>query len=375
MNPRLAAIAICALSVLIVLTRVSVDDVDSALVATVTSVASAPSQHGLFVHGEGERWYPPLAVYPAALLGAAGVPLPFALVVPTVIVAAALVCMTMAFAQRLQQSREQWLAPLAGGLLLASPGFLENVRRADTGLLLALFLVGWCVAVSAYVQRPRTLTLVLGAGALAGAAYSHPAGMLSAAILFGAAAILLRRGGHGWQPLSVAAATVITLLMPAGWWVARHLDAYPDTLGRWVIHAAHVRNPVEGLMAFGRWHVMARRVSDYWDYFSPTFVFGSGELLALWSLALVAVGAWSLAARAATIEARVLLGLCLGAPAAVVLLDVARDATSVLSLVAAGALLGAMGLSSLRHSGVWLRAAVSALTIALVVAQLTRLTK
>jgi hypothetical protein len=113
--------------------------------------------------------------------------------------------------------------------------------------------------------------------------------------------------------------------LPAVAWAIAHRDAYPDTFGRWAMHAAHIRSPWDGIVAFSRWAVVARRVEEYWQYFNPTFLFGR-EMLGLPLLALVPIGVWVVAERWSARARLLVIGGSLLAPVAAVLLDAPRQA-------------------------------------------------
>ena len=68
------------------------------------------------------------------------------------------------------------------------------------------------------------------------------------------------------------AAFLAPLLLAVGWFMANP-SAYPDTFGRWVIHAAHLVSPLDGARAFVNWNTLGTRVSLYWGFFDPSWLF------------------------------------------------------------------------------------------------------
>ena len=59
-------------------------------------------------------------------------------------------------------------------------------------------------------------------------------------------------------------------------WFAANPTAYPDTFGRWAIHAAHLRSPIEGITAFVNRNTLGTRLSLYWGFFDPSWLFLDG---------------------------------------------------------------------------------------------------
>jgi 4-amino-4-deoxy-L-arabinose transferase-like glycosyltransferase len=345
---------------------------DPELVAQIETVAVAPFSHRLFIHAGGEVWFQPLAVFPAALLLAMGVPHDLALIAPPLLAGNALVWLTYRLGLSLAQSPTASAA--AAAMLLITPGFVTFAHTAGAGLLMAAAILCWCLAVVDYLQRACVSVLVAGATALAMSAYTQPAGVWSVLVFLVLGAAALRRAGNAWRPMLIALSVVGVLLAPIGIWVALNPEAYQDTLGRWAIHAAHVRNPIDGAVAFSRWHVVARRVSDYWNYFSPSFLFGSGQLFALWAVVLVPLGLWA-ATKRMTTRLWFVVAAFVAAPIAAVMLDVTRAAASVLTLLPLGAILAMHGLVAAAELG---RPGQVITAIALVVvlaAQLTGLLK
>jgi hypothetical protein len=345
MNARYVIVAAWLVLTTLVLTGGPATDAGSELPAFIAQVASAPGAYGLVLHAGGERWYLPLEVYPTAWLLSAGVPRDIALVTPSLVAACGVLWLTHRLGLRLPLPG--LAAASAAALLVLMPGFIAHTRVPGGGLLLVTALLAWCVAVAEYDHRRRAGMLIGGAGVLGVAAYTHPSGWWSVAIFVLLGATALRRAKTGWSTIIASAAMPAAVCVPLAIWVLLHPDAYPDTIGRWAIHAAHVRSPLDGLVAVTRWHVVARRASEYWNYFSPTFLFASGQLFAWWMVILVPLGLW---VRPQTVTAWLLAAAFLASPAAGVMLDTGRTALSALPLLPFGALLAVVGS---RHVYAW----------------------
>lgn len=363
MSSRLLIAAACAIVSVATLWSGPLES-DAALVTHIDIVSTAPFSHGLFSHARGDVWYQPLALYPSALLIAAGAPRDVALVLPSLAAVCLVIGLTAALARRAGLPATG--AYVAVALLILTPGLLRAARTPGAAALSIATVLVWTVAVFEFVQRPRRIVLLAGAAGLGLSAYTQPSGVLLVAIMFAFGAVVLGRASRSWSPIMHSAIVLSLTLLPAGVWLVLHPSAYPDTFGRWLIHAAHIRNPIEGVVAFARWHVAERRVSDYWNYFSPTFLFASGQLFPLWGAILIPLGVWAGSARR---RLRLVVAAVLVIPLAATMLDVARAAALVLPILPFGAVLAASGLLAItqlrRRAQV---AAVAALAASAIVA-------
>ena len=372
MMPRVVVASVCLAITLFVFIG-GARDHDAALVRQIESTAAGNSGSGLFVHAGGEIWYQPLAVFPSAVLLRAGIPRDAALVIPALIGAYFVVWLTYALAVRVPLASPY--PALTAVMLLFMPGYVEHARAAGADLLMVAAILGWCVLLLESVRRPSQWLPFVGGVVLAAAAYTQPAGVLTVPVFLLLGAVLLRRAGLGWRPVLASVAGAGVGLLPIAIWLALHPAAYPDTFGRWAIHAAHVRNPIDGLIALTRWHVVARRASDYWDYFNPTFLFASGQVFALWVVVLMPLGLWASGGRRRTHGQWLATAAFFVAPVAAVLLDVSRAPSLVLTLIPFGVVLAAMGLDGLKLWAKSARLAAAITVVALGVIELTRLAK
>jgi hypothetical protein len=318
---------------------------DAMLAAVTEQAAAAPASDGLLLHAQGELWYQPLAVYPAALLLRAGIPRDLALTLPSLAAAYAVIWLTFALGVRLPLSTTA--AALAAALLVLMPGFVAHAHTPGAALLMTAAILGWCVGVLDYAVTRRGVVLIAAASTLALAAYTQPAGFWAVAMFFTLGAAVLRRTGASWAAVLTAVAAIAAVWLPLAAWVLLHPVAYPDTLGRWAIHAAHVRSPLEGLQAVTRLHVVARRASEYWSFFSPTFLFASAQVFTWWMLLLVPPGLWM---RPETPAAWLVVVGFVVTPVAAVMLDTGRSAMLAVTLLPFGVLLALRGVTMGREA-------------------------
>jgi hypothetical protein len=327
---RACAIVVTGVSVCVLLApivRRTPLSAEGMLVAGVAETLARTGSHAsdavpaLFVQSATGTWHPPLAVHPTALLLRLGFPLDVAARLPASLGGALTVWLTYRLALGLfGPGRAALLAPL---LLAVSPAFLRQAQTPGSALLAVPPVLAWLACSG--LPRPASMRrrLVLGGLLLGLGVYAHPAGAIAAAIFFviGGAVIVQRDRGLGSVRWAVAGAALS--LLPAVGWLAAYPAVYPETFGRWVVHAAHLRDPWDGLVAFGNWDVLARRAGLYWSYVSPAFLFGTAEVFAPAVMVLVAAGWWTMGG-SSLLASMVVVG-ALAAPVAAVALDLPRD--------------------------------------------------
>ena len=345
---RYTALAVVAVACLVLLSYAL--STASTLTAPLLAVADAVSRltseaGGLFVRAGPELWLQPAAVYPSAALMRIGFSEALALRLPAALAGVLTIVVTFMLTTRITGDRAT--AAAAAALLLVMPGFRAYAARPGAELLMVPLVMAWVTACVAYRTRPRLWLIISGGVALGACAYTQPAGVLAVPVFFVVGAFLLWRGPRPMAALGSAAIATAATQIPAVLWVGEHLQAYADTFGRWAIHAAHVRDPIDGVIAFTRWHVMGRRVGDYWQYFNPTFLF-STELFGVLFALLLPIGLWGLRS-ASRGGAALLIACALLIPIPAVLLDVQRSAGFVLLLLPIGAVISAVGLLRLRE--------------------------
>ena len=68
-------------------------------------------------------------------------------------------------------------------------------------------------------------------------------------------------GRRKLSTLMIAAGTFVAMLVPLAVWFYLHPQTYLDTYGRWAIFAAHLRNPIDGFLAFVNRNTLGTRAS------------------------------------------------------------------------------------------------------------------
>jgi hypothetical protein len=223
----------------------------------------------VFVRVSPELWLPPVPPYTtlaiatvrraeqpgrqsAAVFGALGVVL------------------TYAFASDLFRQRAfGWIAAL---LLLSNPAYLAAARNgALDGVWVIPPLLLSLVAVRSFAETGSHRSLAVAAAALVVCAYTQPSGAFLAVVAgatvvtgLGRARLLTVRDTLG------AATAAAAVALPIALWFVVHPDSYIDTLGRWFLHPAYIRNPWSLVLRLMNWFSLAEWASIYWNFFDPT---------------------------------------------------------------------------------------------------------
>src|SRR5262249_1250207 len=132
-------------------------------------------------------------------------------------------------------------------------------------------------------------TLAGGAALLALSAYTQPSATLMLP-MFLAVTLLMVRTADGWRApdLMPAACAFVVTLTPLLVWYARFPRTYPGTLGRWLLHPPHVRNPWVWMQAISNWHADSTVAAVFWDFLTPSHLFFAPDAVAFCGLFLSA---------------------------------------------------------------------------------------
>lgn len=345
-GPRWLPPAICAVALVVLIATMPEEWSDREMPIVSRSAAMAeggPDASGrtrpFLVHDAGERWLPPLSVYPAAWLRMIGLPAKVAVRLPAVAAAAASAVLVYLLALIL--FRDLRTAILATALLMVSPAWLNFGRTAGGDLLLVPQVLGWLIAARLWRDRPSVVVAAIGGLLLGLAAWTQPAGVLSVPVYFAIGMLLMQPQGRDWRGVMAAGVAAAAPFLAYGIWFVGHPDTFLDSFGRWAVHPAHIRSPWDGVLALTNWAVLARRSADYWSYLNPTFLFDGSAVFGAAMALLMGAGWWSKDSSSHPVA--VLTAWLLAAPLVAVLLDLPRDAGLVVMIAPLGALIAASG--------------------------------
>ncbi len=247
---------------------------ESELLLQLNRIGSGADGFPLFFHVADERWLQPVAVYFTSLVS-----LLTASSSPGRLAAAAIgaldVALMFLLCRRLLASPS--VAAGAALLLMATPAHIVFARTGVDAIYPLPIVLVWLIALAAYFEIGDRRLAAAGGFALGIGVYSHPSAPVTMGLLLVVtmAAIYLS-GRRSAAHVAAPAAAFLAPLLLAAVWFAANPTAYPDTFGRWAIHAAHLRSPIEGIRAFVNWNTLGTRLSLYWGFFDPSWLFLDG---------------------------------------------------------------------------------------------------
>lgn len=160
-----------------------------------------------------------------------------------------------------------WPAATAAVIYALTPGHFIHSRLGTDHEYAVTAVLAWALClVGAEVLSNRRLLMagaVLGAGVYTylGAVITMPACVALTGIM------LWRQGAREWRPFAAVAVGFGVMLLPFVLWHVAHPSQYIDQLKMYSLGEAPATEPVG----------LAERVSVYWDYFSPSFLFFAGD--------------------------------------------------------------------------------------------------
>jgi 4-amino-4-deoxy-L-arabinose transferase-like glycosyltransferase len=329
----------------------------------------------LDVRETSTRWYQPVLFYLIALtlkflpLGEGAIRL------PTAIIGLVDVFLIYAVARRLFRGA---LYPIVAAMTLAmTPAHLIFSRQALDYICPLPFVLGWLWC---FVETLETGSVwaSLGCGVLLGVGfYSYIAAwMLMPSFLGMTLLAQWASGTRKWRVPAAAAAGFAVPLLAFVPWLSSHSDMWHDTVGRYKVYDPRL-SPLQGAKDLLAYNSVQERISVYWDYFNPAFLFFSGgsnlthgTRLAGVFLLPVAVflvaGVYELCQQRPRIVGMVLLAGLAIAPIPATLVDERYAIQRTLIVVPFAVLVALFGVSSLlRKSNSMVRFAAAALLLAM----------
>jgi hypothetical protein len=249
---------------------------------------------------------------------------------------------------------------LAAFLMLVAPAGLYYSRVAPRSVLPVSFILAWLWCMAAAEFRGRHRALVLGALVLGIGCYSHTTAIvLMPVYLVITLGLSFYRRRTRWLPAAIVAA----FLLPASfgmWWVATHRSVYVERIDRYRIYDASRLNPLQGMKDFANYNNIQERVSLYWDFFDPQFLFfrGGAETAAGYSTGMLPAacalwmpfGLYVMLKRRTAFDVVLLAGL-LAAPLPAILVDEPHIARRDLAVIPFAILAAVIGADTLLASG------------------------
>lgn len=300
------------------------------------------SQTPVFFHVGEDHWLQPMAVYGNAVVRAAGGHDQSGRLASAVMAA---IGVGLVFLIAFEITGRLWLGLLAAVILALTPAYRTFAQLGTDAIFPVPLMLLWMLNLLHFLKRDSMTALSIAAVSLGLAAYASPAAPLTAIFLWILTLVVARRRHRA----RLVTSTIVfgAAWLPALFWFARHFDTYGDTFGRWVVFAAHLRNPMDGLRAFINPGTLGDRASRYWGFWDPSWLFFDAKSavapLLMLAAPFIAFGVYRATKRLSPDVAAILIGTALIAPLAGSTFGVAHfiaDAAIVLPILAVFTVIG-----------------------------------
>jgi len=220
-------------------------------------------------------WYQPFVVY-ATALALRLLPLnEWSVRTPTVCVALLNIAVIFFAARQLFGSIRA--AMIAAVTLALSPGHFIHTRYGMDYVYPVPFILGWLICLGRYVERRDTRMLAAATAILGVGFYSYIASIVMMPVYAAITCLVLWRLRMEIRDYGLALATFAVWLLPFTVWLARHPSAFGGTVEKYGLYDARQLNAVQGLRSFISIPSISERLSEYWNFYNPSFLFfGAG---------------------------------------------------------------------------------------------------
>lgn len=217
------------------------------------------------------RWYQPALLYLLALVLRIA-PLGDAVVrAPTAIIGG-FVDPLLLYLVLLRWRRSQPLALFGAAALALTPAHVIAARQALDYVLPIPFALAWLWCLVSSFDDPRSWLPAAAGAALGAGLFSYIGSWIFMPVcLLLTCAAYLRAGRKRAAVAAVVAFGVPAAVLIA--WISAHPVMLTDTLGRYGMGAGKADNPSRSVSAI---FVASTKLSEYWDYFDPGFLFLTG---------------------------------------------------------------------------------------------------
>lgn len=263
------------------------------------------------------------------------------------------------------------LLGLTAAILMAfTPAHFIRSRLVLSPLYSIPFILAWLLWLARFIDRPDRRTLAVSAAWLGLGVYSYLACMVMMPVyLLLSAWLAFRHATPGWR--SALLLGFLVPLIPMAAWYATHPERYVQIIEAYKLYSADA-TPVEGAVGFAAYDSVRLRLNLLWSFFSPDFLFISGDSslinstrqIGLFPLAfgvLIPVGLYQLARNGGDIG-KILLAGFLTAPLASVVSG-AIEMNRIMFAIPFGVLTAAFGARAMlgARQRLWRWAAVAVL--------------
>ena len=214
----------------------------------------------LVPNNSSQIWYQPFLFYAIAIVLKLLPVSDTAIRLPTAAIAVLNVWLVYAIGRRLFPKKRDY-AVLAALLLALTPAQFIVGRQALDYICPVPFVLVWLWCLLTYLEDHRDRFLAAGGLALGAGVFSYIAAWILMPMFFAVTLLVLWRGGlarrSSMLALSAGFAAPVAVLIA---WLAFHPGMLSQTTGRYALGGFE----------------LAKRVTIYWDYFNPSFLFIAG---------------------------------------------------------------------------------------------------
>lgn len=216
-------------------------------------------------HSSSTWWQPTLFYMTAAVLSVAPLAA-WSVRLPNIALALVNMWLVAAIARRL--FRNPWYGVLAAGMLALAPAHFFFARLAQDYFLPQSFVLLWLLCLLDYERTDRAV-LPLVAGAVLGAGvYTHISSWVVMPLCVVAGTVFLPIVGKPLRAVIVFWLGFAAMMLPLAAWVWSHPTLFSDMFHNYGVVTSP--NPAE-------------RLTLYWDYFNPSYLFFSGGADPMWA--------------------------------------------------------------------------------------------
>lgn len=236
-------------------------------------------------NSERTGWFTPAIFYLSAFVQILTPFTEWSVRLPTVIVGMANIILLYVLAMRL--FGRQWLAIATAGLLALSPAHYILSRYSMDYLYPVPFLIAWLIAVHRALEKPTPRNWAICGLCLGIGFYSYASSVfLTPALIALTGVAAIGRSGEVKRALPVVLAYGIPISFFAVW-LFLHPEVFQQTVVRYNFYDPKKLGPLQGFREFLSFNNIERMVSIYWSFFSPSFLFLSGDQMITYSTRLV----------------------------------------------------------------------------------------
>jgi len=223
-------------------------------------------------------WYQPMVIYLAAATMTVLPLSEWSVRMPTVAIGVLDVVLMFFVARR--YFRDAAFGAIAAALLALSPAHFIHSRYGMDYLYPVPFVLGWLLCLACYVDDRRRWQLAAATAVLGVGFYSYIASIVLMPLYVTMTCVVLWRREAPARAYAWVAGGFAAFMLPFLFWLARHPSAYLATVEKYGLYDTRSMDAVQGLRSFISYESVSSRLSDYWNFYNPSFLFfGSGTKL------------------------------------------------------------------------------------------------